>query len=146
MANSDLMTDLAFDRTLLASERTLLAWYRTAFGAYGLALGFGGIVSRLDSTSAVAAKAYASFGICFALLGVAATVDGILRYQHQNQGSPDRFAKGKGDAARVIAAGVIIALLGLASAAMLLPRLGASTTHSAELPCAEGLCTVGELM
>ena len=76
----DLNTTLAIERTVLASERTLLAWYRTAFGVFALALGFGRIVPSLTSASASAAQLETIVGISFALLGVAATIEGMLRY------------------------------------------------------------------
>jgi uncharacterized membrane protein YidH (DUF202 family) len=111
-------TTLADDRTLLASERSLLAWYRTAFGAYALSLGFGAVLPSLSKTSPRLGDLYVVAGICFALLGAGFAVDGFLRYRrfaHMLDMSFTSYQRG-GEMIRLTVAGVVIAVLGVATA------------------------------
>jgi uncharacterized membrane protein YidH (DUF202 family) len=111
-------TSLADDRTILASERSLLAWYRTAFGAYALSLGFGGVLPSLSKTSPTLGDLYVVLGVCFALLGAGFAIDGFLRYRwfvdmlNISFGQHQRGA----DVVRITVAGLVIAVLGVATA------------------------------
>jgi inner membrane protein YidH len=111
-------TSLAEDRTILASERSLLAWYRTAFGAYALSLGFGAILPALKKSNPTLGDLYVVVGICFALLGAGAALDGFLRYRRFLRKLNVFFASHPpaGQTARVMAVGVAIAVLGVATA------------------------------
>jgi len=116
---TDTNTELAIQRTVLANERTLLAWYRTAFGVLALAVGLGDVVPSLISTGAGRGKVYTIVGICFALLGVAATVEGILRYLRSYRQMPGQSGTDNREVVRGIAGGVIIAALGVVIAVTL---------------------------
>jgi uncharacterized membrane protein YidH (DUF202 family) len=111
-------TTLADDRTLLANERSLLAWYRTAFGAYALSLGFGAVLPSLSKTSPTLGDLYVVTGICFALLGAGFAVDGFLRYRRFARMLDMSFASHQrgGEMIRLTVAGVVIAVLGVATA------------------------------
>jgi uncharacterized membrane protein YidH (DUF202 family) len=102
----------------LASERSLLAWYRTAFGAYALSLGFGGVLPSLSKTSPALGDFYVVLGVCFALLGAGFAIDGFLRYRRFIDMLDMSFAPHQrgGQMVRLTVAGVVIAVLGLATA------------------------------
>ena len=111
-------TSLAEDRTFMASERSLLAWYRTAFGAYALSLGFGAVLPSLGKTNPALGDLYVVLGVCFALLGAGFAVDGFLRYRRFSEMS-DIFSaphQPSGEMIRLTVAGVVIAVLGVATA------------------------------
>jgi len=110
---------LAEERTLLANERTVLAWWRTAFACYALAIGFGGIVPSLSKTSDKAATAFAAIGICFALVGILITVDGILRYRRLEGQVSSGVGYPRGAQRRIMLIGSAIIVLGLAAAIVL---------------------------
>jgi uncharacterized membrane protein YidH (DUF202 family) len=111
-------TRLAEDRTFLASERSLLAWYRTAFGAYALSLGFGAVLPSLGKANPTLGDLYVVLGVCFALLGGGFAVDGFLRYRRfidalNTSSAPHQRG---GEMVRLTVAGVVIAVLGAATA------------------------------
>ncbi len=111
-------TGLAEDRTVLASERSLLAWYRTAFEAYALSLGFGGVLPSLRKANPALGDLYVVLGVCFALLGAGFAVDGFLRYRRfidtiDTSSAP--YQRGA-EMVRLTVAGVVIAVLGVATA------------------------------
>jgi uncharacterized membrane protein YidH (DUF202 family) len=111
-------TGLAEDRTFLASERSLLAWYRTAFGAYALSLGFGAVLPSLGKANPTLGDLYVVLGVCFALLGGGFAVDGFLRYRRfidalNTSSAPHQRG---GEMVRLTVAGVVIAVLGAATA------------------------------
>src|SRR5271165_1263530 len=116
----DRRNQMAEERTALANDRTMLAWFRTALAAYALAVAFGNILPSLHSTSANEADAFVSFGICFALVGVLATVDGMVRYRRVRRDVPDPLADGHSEGTRFAVTGVAIVLLGVAIALTLL--------------------------
>jgi putative membrane protein len=111
-------TSLAEDRTILANERSLLAWYRTAFGAYALSLGFGAILPSLRKGNPALGDLYVVAGICFALLGAGAALDGFLRHRRFLRKLNVFFTPHPpaGETARLMAVGVAITVLGVATA------------------------------
>jgi len=102
----------------LASERSLLAWYRTAFGAYALSLGFGGVLPSLRKANPALGDLYVVLGICFALLGAGFAVDGFLRYLRfiDMLNIPSAPHQRRGEMVRLTVAGVVITVLGVATA------------------------------
>ncbi len=111
-------TSLAEDRTFLASERSLLAWYRTAFGAYALSLGFGAVLPSLGKANPALGDLYVVLGVCFALLGAGFAVDGFLRYRRFTDTIDTSSAphQRSGEMVRLTVAGIVIAVLGVATA------------------------------
>jgi uncharacterized membrane protein YidH (DUF202 family) len=111
-------TSRAEDRTILANERSLLAWYRTAFGAYALSLGFGAILPSLRKGDPALGDLYVVVGMCFALLGAGSAIDGFLRYRRFLRKLNVFFAPHPpaGETVRLMAVGVAIAVLGVATA------------------------------
>jgi putative membrane protein len=113
-------TTFAEDRTSLASERSLLAWFRTAFGAYALSLGFGRLLPSLGKTNPTLGNVYVVIGACFALLGAGFAVDGFQRYRRfihilDMPSTPHQ----RSEMGRLTVAGVVIAVLGVATALMI---------------------------
>ena len=86
-----------------------------------MALGFGSLLPSLGKTNPTLGNLYVILGICFALLGAGFAVDGFLRYRqfidrlnissvpHQRSGEMMRLA----------VAGIVIAVLGVATALMI---------------------------
>jgi len=108
----DRRNQMAEERTALANERTVLAWFRTATTAYALAVAFGNIVPALRKAEGATSDLYLALGISFALLGVYLALDGLARYERVQRQVPDVLADSHGEAMRVRASAVVLALLG----------------------------------
>jgi len=75
--------------------------------------------ASLISTGASRGRVYTIVGICLALLGVAATVEGILRYLRSHRQMPGQSGTDNREVVGAIAGGVIIAALGVVIAVTL---------------------------
>jgi len=83
-----------------------------------LSLGFGGVLPSLSKTSPALGDFYVVLGVCFALLGAGFAIDGFLRYRRFIDMLDMSFAPQQrgGQMVRLTVAGVVIAVLGLATA------------------------------
>jgi hypothetical protein len=83
-----------------------------------LSLGFGAVLPSLSKTSPKLGDLYVVIGVCFALLGAGSALDGLLRYRQFAHRLNVFFAPhpGVGETFRLMATGVAIAVLGVATA------------------------------
>lgn len=93
----------ASTRTNLAAERTVLAWWRSGLTALGVSLAVGKVVPDLGDHAT--RWPYAALGVAFALVGIGMVLAGTRRHN---------------DVTGVRAFAIVTAVLGLASAAIVI--------------------------